>query len=318
MLDEIFKNSLQFKNFLKTVKNGNAAHSFLLISKDAFSAQEMANLFAQVLICPNVCGDCENCQKIIHHLHPDVKYFPQGAKLLVDDSKKIVEESFTKPIFADKKIFIIQNVDLSTDEAQNKLLKSLEEPQNNVYYILTTSNSDKVLPTIKSRCDKIVLSPADEEQIQKYITCDEKNKYLALKIGQGFVAKTLQLSKKSNLQELFEVALGLLKDLSSSKDAVVWTKKIVDQKTDFNLITEMASILIEDALLIKVDKNNQITFDKFASVVLEIAQANSIKCLSQLQAVFDRAVRDLSYNVSLPLVADNLVMKILEVKYLCK
>ena len=80
----------------------------------------------------------------------------------------------------------------------------------------------------------------------------------------------------------------------------------------------MASILIEDALLIKVDKNNQITFDKFASVVLEIAQANSIKCLSQLQAVFDRAVRDLSYNVSLPLVADNLVMKILEVKYLCK
>lgn len=318
MLDEVFKKSLQFENFLKTVKNGKASHSFLLISKDAFSAQTMANLFAEALLCPNLCGECENCKKIKSKTHPDVKYFPEGAKLLVEDSKKIVDESFVKPIFADKKIFIISNVDLSTEESQNKLLKSLEEPQKNVYYILTTSNLDKVLPTIRSRCDKITLAPASEDQIQPYLSGDEQKKYLALKLGQGYVAKTLELNKKSNLPALFELGLGLLRDCSSSKDAVVWSRKIIDQKADFNLLIEIISLLIEDALMLKIDKNAAVNFENFRAQILQIAQMLSIKCLSQLQGVLGRAVRDLSYNVSFPLVADNLVMKILEVKYLCK
>lgn len=318
MIYEIFKKSPQFLNFLKTVKKKLQAHSFLLISKDAFSAEKMADLFAETLLCADVCGECENCKKVLNKTHPDVKYFPEGAKLLVEDSKKIVEESFIKPIFSDKKIFIISNVDLSTEEAQNKLLKSLEEPQKNVYYILTTSNINKVLPTIRSRCDKISLLPLSQQTIAEIISCDEKRKDLALKLGQGYVAKTIELSKKNNLLELFDIAVGLLKDLSSSKDALAWSKKIIDQKNDFNLIIEILSLLIEDALLIKVDKKSIITFENNREDVEKIAHALSIKCLSQLQSVLNKVVKDISFNVSLPLVADNLVMKILEVKYLCK
>lgn len=318
MLSEIFEQSAEFKNFLHLVREGKTAHSFLLSSKDAFSASQMAMLFARALLCPDLCGRCENCKKMLVNAHPDVKFYPQGGKLLVEDSKKIVDESFTKPIFADKKIFIIQNVDLSTDEAQNKLLKSLEEPQKNVFYILTTTNLDKVLPTIRSRCNKIEIMPCQEQDIEKLLSCSEEQKQLALKIGQGYVARTLELAKKKNLAGLFDLAVGLLKDLSSSKEAVVWSRKILDEKADFNLLIEILSMLVEDALFAKVDKNCNLRFEGKRKVVLQIAEALSIKCMANLQSVFDKTVRDLSYNVSPVLVADNLVMNILEVKYLCK
>ena len=318
MYEEIFAESEEFKGFLKVIRSSAAAHSYLLISKDAFSAKEMATLFAKALLCPSMCGECEHCKKVSAHSHPDVKYFPEGAKLLVEDSKKIVDESYTRPIFADKKVFIISDIDLSTEEAQNKLLKSLEEPNAGVYYILTTSNLEKVLPTIRSRCNKIEVLPVEKEKIATLLRGDEMTKALAVSLGGGYISKSLELSKKRNLVEIAELAIGIVKDLSSSKEAIRWVKKVVDLKNDIPLLIEICSTVIEDSLLIKTDRSAAVRLEVFRPQIEQIGRELSVKCLSSLCGVLSKAVRDLSYNVNLPLVADNLVMNILEVKYLCK
>lgn len=318
MYEEIFAESEEFKGFLKAVRSSSAAHSYLLIGKDGVSAKEIATLFAKALLCPSMCGECEHCKKVSAHSYPDVKYFPEGARLLVDDSKKIVDESYTRPIFADKKIFIISDIDLSTEEAQNKLLKSLEEPNGGVYYILTTSNIEKVLPTIRSRCNKIEIKPVEKEKIAALLCGDVMAKALAVSLGGGYISKSLELAKKRNLVEIAELGIGLVKDLSASREAIKWVRKIVDLKSDISLLIEICSVAIEDALLVKTDKTAQIRLEVFRPQIEETARALSIKCLSSLCSVLSKAVRDLSYNVNLPLVADNLVMNILEVKYLCK
>lgn len=318
MLSEIFAESDEFKTFLSQVRENKQEHSYLLVSKDGFSSLEMATLFAKAILCQNLCGTCENCKKIELKAHPDVKYFPQGDKLLVDDSKKIVDESFTKPIFADKKIFIISNFDNSTQEAQNKLLKSLEEPNDNIYYILTTSNIEKVLPTIRSRCNKIYLSQISEQTIAKMLKCDEATKNLAIKIGGGYLSKSIELSKKKNLAYLTSLAVGLIQDLKSSSMAIEWVKKIIDVKEDVNLLIEIISLVLEDAINLKVNKAAEIRLEDYKAQIEKISAELSLKCLSKLALSLNRAVRDLSYNVGIALVADNLVMEILEVKYLCK
>ncbi len=318
MYSEIFAESGEFKNFLQTVKKGTQAHSYLLISKDGFSAKEMATLFAKALLCPELCETCEHCKKVEAYAHPDVKYYPEGAKLLVEDSKAIVDESYTRPIYADKKIFIISNFELATEAAQNKLLKTLEEPNAAVYYILTTSNIEKVLPTIRSRCNKIELSLVPQDKIKTIIRGDEEIKSLAVALGGGYISKSSELSKKRNLVEIVELAFSLLKDLNSSKEAVRWVKKVIDLKADISLLIEVLSVIIEDALLIKTDKKAEIRLALYREKVEALARELSIKCLSSLCSVLNKAVRDLSYSVNLPLVADNLVMNILEVKYLCK
>lgn len=318
MLRDIFLQSEQFNSFLKALERSAASHSYLIISKDAFSANEMASLFAQAILCPRVCGECENCKKSEAGTHPDIKFFPEGAKLLVDDSKKIVEESFIKPIFADKKIFIVSSVDNSTEEAQNKLLKSLEEPNDGVYYILTTSNLEKVLPTIRSRCNKIELPPVSEDKILPLLSGDEQTKLLAARLGGGYISKSIQLSKKENLKDIASLALSILGDLSSSREAIKYVKKVIDLKGDFTILVEILNLAIEDALKSKTQKESQLALDMFAGKIEEIANNLSIKCLSNLCLVLNKSVRDLNFNVNLPLVADNLVMNILEVKYLCK
>lgn len=318
MFRDIFLQSEQFDAFLKTLHRSAAAHSYLIVSKDAFSANEMALLFAQAILCNDMCGECANCKKVVAAAHPDLKFFPEGPKLLVEDSKKIVDESFIKPIFADKKIFIISSVDNSTEEAQNKLLKSLEEPNDGVYYILTTANIEKVLPTIRSRCNKIELPPIREDKILPLLDGDEQTKLLAAKLGGGYISKSVQLSKKENLKDIASLALAILGDLTSSREAIKYVRKVIDLKADFLTLIEVMNIAIEDALKIKAQKNCNITLDMYASKISEIANNLSIKCLSSLCSVLNKSVRDLSFNVNLPLVADNLVMNILEVKYLCK
>ena len=315
MIEDIFKNMPFFKAFLNAQNGRN--FSYLIIS-EAFSASVVAKLFAQALLCKDMCGKCENCQKIALGSHPDVKIFPEKGRLLVEDSKKIVEESFVRPIFADKKVIIIQNLEDATEEAQNKLLKSLEEPNDSVTYILTTASPEKVLPTIRSRCIKIQIPPVKNSDIAPFLAGDEKTKTLALAIGDGQVAKTIELSKMENLADLVELAIGLVQDLSSSRQAVVWSKKLLDEKPNFALVMQILGLVIEDALALKTNKKAKIRLESEGEKLAKIAGELSVKCLVRLSELIVEAMRQLSYNVNFPLIVDNLVMNILEVKYLCK
>lgn len=318
MIIDILKNTDDYNEFLQSVKNSQQMHTFLLISKDSFYSLEMATLFAKALLCPETCELCPNCKKVNSRTHPDVKFYPENKKLLVEDSKKIVEESSIKPIFSDKKIFIISSIDNSTEEAQNKLLKSLEEPNDAVYYILTATNLDKILPTIISRCNKIELSQVNKNEIKPFLKGDDCTNELALCLGGGYLNKTIEISKMKNLQEIFELCADILLKLNSSKQALFFVKKILDFKNDFNIIIEMLCFLIEDALLIKAQKKEEIKFKLFEKEISQISSELSIKCLSSFIPVINKAMKESFFNVNPFLIVDNLVMNFLEVKYLCK
>lgn len=320
MLENLFKNMTFYKSFLNTIKKGGHVFSYLIVSKDLLSAQTVAKLFAKTILCTNVCGKCENCQKINAGAHPDVKVFPEkNDKLLVEESKRIVEESFVKPIFADKKIIIIQNFENSTEEAQNKLLKSLEEPNESVVYILTASSTEKILPTILSRCVKVEVPPISEKSILPMMqNTDDEIKQISIVAGEGYISKTLELSKKENLIDIFNLAFDILKCLNSSRQAVLWSKKVLDLKDDFDLFIEIFSLIIEDLLLLKANKNAKNKFGFARNKLEELAEELSIKCLINLGKLAVKVVKEKHFNVNFSLIVDNFIMDILEVKYLCK
>ena len=136
MIEKDLKKQANLVQFVEDIKNKREPHTLLFISSDSFLLEKLMDAFAQAVLCQDMCDDCLNCKKLLSKNHPDVMYFPTKNQLLVEDSNKITTESFTKPIFADNKIFIIKDFDKSTDEAQNKLLKVFEEPNANVYYFL--------------------------------------------------------------------------------------------------------------------------------------------------------------------------------------
>ncbi len=317
MIEKELEKSEILINFKKELKEKKEPHTILFVSSDSLLSYGMMNVFAQAILCNGLCGECLNCKKLLTNNHPDVLYFPIKNQLLVEDSNKIAIESFVKPIFADKKIFIIKDFDKSTEEAQNKLLKVFEEPMENVYYILSTTNIEKILPTIRSRCFKINIPNLTKAQIEKEIiaSCD---KPLVLELGGGNLGKTIELSRKKDLDEIFGFVKSIFKDMKNSKQVVVYANKMLAKKDSFDLMLEMMYGILEDLLAKLCKKEELITLKTQMPFLNSIVEDYTVKSICEIEKLLRKIQEERFFNVNITGIVDNLLLGILEVKYLCK
>ena len=203
------------------------------------------------------------------------------------------------------------------DSAQNKLLKILEEPPENVYFILTCANSNLVLPTIKSRCNKIELNKLDKQSIEKLLK-GTYNLSIISGICQGQIGRALELKNMEDLDDIVNLSFSILKDMKSSKQVLQYSNKIFAFKKDLNLIFEIVSLLLEDLLFFKADKILYMRFKDNIKDFEGILQDYTIKAICEIRKLIDRANKELSFNGNPTLIVENLLMNILEVKYICK
>ena len=317
MINQELKQLEIVKRFQNEINEKKEPHTFLFISGDSFLSYKVMEIFAQALLCHDLCDECLNCKKLLSSNHPDVMYFPTKNQLLVEDSNKISIESFVKPIYADKKIFILKDFDKSTEEAQNKLLKIFEEPNENVYYFLSTTNIEKVLPTIRSRCFKIQLENLSKEQIEGQIiaNCD---KPLVLELGKNNLGKTLEVSRQKDLSEIVALAKSIFGEMRNSKQVVSYAGKVLAKKEQFALLIEIMTIILEDILLKICKKDHLITLQTQMPFLNNVSQDYSVRSVCEIEKLIRKVEEERSFNVNLSSIVDNLLLGILEVKYICK
>lgn len=315
-IKDIILSSGDFISLQREIQEKKNANTIMLISKDEDYSFEFARLLSCLIFNGGEWIMNENFVKVNANSHPDLKIYPTKNQLLVADSEEIVSESSVKPIFADKKIFIIKGIEKSMEASQNKLLKTLEEPSKDAYFILTTSNLNLVLPTIKSRCNKVELAKIDKDIILNLIS-SENNEIVAC-LSDGLIGRAQKLSKIKNLKVLFDGVVDCLTRLSSSKDVLVFAKKLLPFKDDFDLLIEIFSVLIEELIYILSDKVNLIKLPSFRERLERVKNDYSFEALIEIQKLIANAVKEMSYNCNFTLVIENLLLNILEVKYLCK
>lgn len=313
-LDEIISKSQDFANIQKEIKNSKLSKSVLLYSKDSVYSFSFAKVVASLLLGDGEIVDVHDI-KIKLDSHPDVKVYPQKEKLLVADSEEIVMESFIKPIFAEKKVFIIKGIDASTESAQNKLLKILEEPPQNVYFILTATSENLVLPTIKSRCNKIELAKLSIDQI-KEVYSGRENLEIASILSDGLVGKAESLLNKKNLNQFFENVLSIVTDMKSSKQVLVYSNRVLSAKEDFALFVEILSMIFEDLLFLK--SGEEIKFKGYKNKLEGVKDEYSLNAICEIEKIFNKASKEIFYNTNQNIVIENLLLNILEVKFVCK
>ncbi len=318
-LEKIITSSEEFKMLANEFESGKLAKTIMLISKDSDYAFSFANLLSCMILNNGLQNG--NLEKSEHYYkmqvssHPDIKIYPLKEKLLVADSTEIVSESSIRPIFADKKIFIIRNIEQSMETAQNKLLKTLEEPQNNVYFIVTSSNINLVLPTIKSRCNKVELSKLKGEDIVSCLDIQE-NIDLVSALSEGYLGRAEKLSNMPNLKELFEIVFSSVTKLKTSKQLLSFSKSLIDNSKDADFIFQTLSLIFEDLLFLKGGR--EIRLKMYEEELKNIKNEYSIKAITMIERQIDKAVKELSFNCNFTLVLENLLLNILEVKYLCR
>lgn len=145
--------------FLSTaLAEGRLSQAYLFLGAPGSGMEEAALSLAQCLVCPNG-GDasCDECIRVAHHTHPDVRLVSPGSAggYLVSQVRELLDDVCLAPVRAKAKVYIVQNAGLLRDAAANALLKTIEEPPSGVYFILIARSAAAVLPTIVSRCQQV-------------------------------------------------------------------------------------------------------------------------------------------------------------------
>ena len=246
------------------IDNNQTGHAYLFSGKEA---KEQAVLFSMALYCEHLdegqpCGVCESCRKITEGIYRDVKLItPEKGQLRIDQMRKIQEEAMLKPFSAPIQVFILEGADTMNASAANSLLKILEEPPDDTYFILTTNNSDKILSTIISRCRSLHWGGGeafdiDENEIEARLK--EAGDFLGF-LPQADSLKLLLYSKnyEKDKEGLTYFLLALLK---------VFTKRLKgeEENTVSSGLTLKAALFTERTLLLlKQNINHRLLSDVY-------------------------------------------------------
>lgn len=172
MFEKIVGNN-KIKEYLETsVKIKNISHSYMFVGKSGIGKKLFAREYAKQIMCLNegncLENKCESCIKFEAGSNPDyTEIAPEGKTLKIEQIRIMQEKIAEKPIVSNKKVYIIDDSDLMTEESQNCLLKTLEEPPEYAVIILIVSNESKLLATIKSRCVIIKFEKLSDDDIKK-------------------------------------------------------------------------------------------------------------------------------------------------------
>ena len=162
--NEIIGNSKIKQDLQEAIDNNTISHSYMFVGIDGIGKRLIAKEFARKILCLNKqdknCNTCDSCIKFNSSNNPDyLEIYPDGNSIKIAQVRQMQEKVYQKPIVSNKKVFIIEDSEKMTEEAQNALLKTLEEPPEYMVIILITSNENKLLNTVKSRCIRINFIP---------------------------------------------------------------------------------------------------------------------------------------------------------------
>lgn len=212
MFERLIGNEKIKEDLNLVLKNQNISHSYLFIGNKGIGKSEFAKEFAKGILCQNEqkpCLTCKSCIEFDNQNNPDFYYIGLGeeSSIKIETIRQMQKRIQELPIVSNRKVYIIDDSDYMTKEAQNSLLKTIEEPPEFVTVILITSNENKILNTIQSRCLKVNFKAIKDEELQTYLKETYKIENLSnnmLKACGGSIGKALQLYEKQDAYTIIE------------------------------------------------------------------------------------------------------------------
>lgn len=252
MFENIIGNK-RIKEYLETsVKQKKVSHSYLFIGIEGIGKKLFAKSFAKEVLCleDGKCSNkCKSCIEFETQNHPDFEIIePDGNSIKIEQIRVMQKKIQEKPIISSKKVYIINDSDKMTKEAQNCLLKTLEEPPEFAIIILIGSNESLFLDTIKSRCIILHFEQIENTELKQFMQQNHEMNNLnddILKIFQGSIGKAIELKDKISEYEKIGQTIKQLnqKDLI---DIMEIAKSIYDSKDEIYLVLEYINVILLD------------------------------------------------------------------------
>lgn len=291
----------------KDKQNNTLSHAYMLLCKDDNPQEYLLN-YAKVLLCGNDgCNNCRICRLVDKQIFSDLKVVFKES-ILVEDVNKLVEDTSVKPFETDKKVYLISDFSFANAKAQNKLLKTLEEPPQGVYFLLACSNEYKVLDTVKSRVKLLENPPIEEKELFNQLIgefSDAEALKNAIDIGGGYYYKTINAYNEANNIKAF--VLNLLKNYQKSAQLPKFSKMINKD----NLAKVISLLKVVFGQMIKFANGGQ-NIDK---EIAELSKQYKMGAMLEIQEMLSQAEKHLFFNANISMVTEKVLFSLLEVKY---
>ncbi len=317
----------QIKEHLQNALAANKiSHAYIINGEKASGKEFIARVFAMALQCEEKgdepCGQCHSCKQALSHNQPDIiriTHEKPGTISVEDIRSQINNDGGVKPYSSPYKIYIGNEAEKMTVQAQNAILKTLEEPPEYAVIMLLTANVNTLLPTILSRCIVLNMKPVADAQVRKYLMeqlqVPDYKAEVCVAFARGNVGKAKALASSEEFENVKAEALSLLKYIQDMElhEIIAAIKKISEYKLEVNDYLDIMAIWYRDILLFKATKDmNHIVFREEMQTLRQVATRSSYEGIERVIQALDKAKNRLNANVNFDLTMELLFLEIKE------
>lgn len=241
---------------MRSVKAGRIVHAILLTGPRGTGKRTAARMVAQALLCKGQeppCGVCSECKQFLAGSHPDVHIIATDARSIsVGDIRALRDELAMRPFEGGRHVAIIEQADKMTAQAQNALLKTLEEPIGEVIFFIITDQPGAMLPTIVSRCQRLRFSPLGMEECAQELEkrgIEPQRARLLAGAAQGSVGRALEIDGAAGYFERRDRVISSLRQLREGRGAVAQAAALLEDKKESTAdILEIMEVTARDIM----------------------------------------------------------------------
>ncbi len=313
-------------NSLKAVlKDDSTRHAYIFSGPEGIGKRTVARIFAASLLCSarnseDRCEQCQPCHLFNSGNNPDFFVMEaEGASISVDEVRRMQQDISVRPLYSGKKVYLIIDADKMTVQAQNCLLKTLEEPPGYAVIILTASNSNSLLETIRSRSIIYNFRKNTDDEIRACIlkssAIQSGSIDFIVSYADGVPGKALKLIESEDFRANRDKAIEVIMKLKDSKLIEVFNiyDFFEENKDNIDTILDIMLLFYRDLLIAKKSGNENILINSDKKdIILKNVDRFAISKLIENIASIENTRRNIKQNANYQLVIEVMLMKLQE------
>lgn len=327
-----FKEIVGHNQIIEYIENacssGMVSHAYILNGERGSGKRLLADFFAMALQCEerdedgSACGKCRSCRQAMSGNQPDIVHttHEKPSTISVEEIRtQVNNDIMIRPYASRYKVYIIGEADKMSVQAQNALLKTIEEPPEYAVILLLTENAQALLPTIRSRCVVLKLRNIRDQLVKKYLLehmeISEDRADICVAFAQGNLGKAISLATSEDFNEMKEATVHLLRNIDEmeTEGLIEAVKKCTEFKMDINDYLDMIAVWYRDVLIYKATLSvDRVVFSDQLKYIKQRASKSSYEGIGTILNAIEKAKARLKANVNFELTMELLLLTIKE------
>ncbi len=317
----------QLKEHLQNaIAMNKVSHAYIINGERNAGKEFIARVFAMALQCEKKevepCGECHSCKQALSNNQPDIIYISHEKPNTIgveDIRAQINNDIVIKPYSSPRKIYIVNEGEKMTPQAQNALLKTLEEPPEYAVIVILTTNVEALLPTVLSRCVVLNMKPVSDALVKKYLMeqlgVPDYKANICVAFARGNIGKAKLLASSEEFEKVKDEAISLVKNINDMEihEIVKAIKKISEYKFDVNDYLDILMAWYRDVLFFKATKDvNSLVFKEEIQQIMRVSDRSTYEGIETIVNALQSAKKRLEANVNFDLTMELLLLAIQE------